>query len=409
VGRLALTNAKLLDGEHASLERATVVVDGERIAVVTTGEPPPAQPGDVVHDLSGRTVMPGMVTSHFHSTYHELGSKPAPLGSDEPPAYLALVAARNLAIALRHGYTSAIGAGAASDIDASMKRAIDNGLIPGPRLVPSSRELSTTGHSNDSAPWYWNLPSAGGIRLCDGPESFRLGVREEIKHGAEIIKLFVTGGHGVTAPKPQIEMTRDELAAAIDAAHSRGALIRGHITNKEAILMAVELGVDILDHADDMDDECIEKIVAAGTSVVPSLYFPKHFSETLGAGLGFTDSMKADLEHSYQVLPKANAAGVRLLIGDDYGAVGFPHGMYAGELVLYVDTVGIAPLDVIRWATRNGAAAMRRGHELGAVREGALADLLVVDGDPSSDIGVLADPANIAVIKGGALVAGALP
>jgi imidazolonepropionase-like amidohydrolase len=83
--------------------------------------------------------------------------------------------------------------------------------------------------------------------------------------------------------------------------------------------------------------------------------------------------------------------------------------MYAGELTLYVDTVGIAPLDVIRWATRNGAAAMRRGHELGAVREGALADLLVVDGDPSSDIGVLADPANIAVIKGGALVAGNLP
>jgi len=219
----------------------------------------------------------------------------------------------------------------------------------------------------------------------------------------------VTGGHGTTAPKHQIEMTRDELAAAIDTAHSRGALIRGHIANKEAILMSVELGMDILDHADEMDDECIEKIVAAGTYVVPSLYFPKHFSETMGAGLGFGEAMKKDLEYSYEVLPKANAAGVKLLVGDDYGAVGFPHGMYGGELSLYVDTVGIAPLDVLRWATVNGAAAMGRGHELGAVREGYLADLLVVDGDPSTNIGVLTDPGNITVIKGGDVVSGELP
>jgi imidazolonepropionase-like amidohydrolase len=409
MGRLVFTNAGLLDGENARVDRATVVVDGDRIVGVHEGEPPPAAPGDEIHDLAGATIMPGMVTTHFHSAYNELGSKPFPLGSEDPPAYMALLAARNLHTALRCGYTGAIGAGVADDIDPSMKRAIDEGLIPGPRLVPASRELSTTGHSNDNYPWWWQLPSAGGIRLCDGPDEFRAGVREEIRHGAEIIKLYVTGGHGTTAPKAQIEMTRDELAAAIDTAHSRGALIRGHIANKEAILMAVELGMDILDHADEMDDECIEKIVHAGTFVVPSLYFPKHFSETMGSGLGFGEAMRADLEYQYEVLPKANAAGVQLLVGDDYGAVGFPHGMYGGELQLYVDTVGIAPLDVLRWATRHGAAAMRRGHELGAVREGFLADILVVDGDPSTQIGVLADPANITVVKGGEVVSGKLP
>jgi imidazolonepropionase-like amidohydrolase len=409
MSRLVLTNATVLDGEQARLADATVIVDGERIASVTQGGAPAPQPGDDVHDVSGRTVMPGMVTCHFHSAYRELGSRMTPLGSDEPTAYAAVVAAKNLHTALRCGYTGAIGAGVANDIDPSMKRAIDDGIIPGPRLVPASRELSTTGHSNDNHPWWWNVPSAGGIRLCDGPEEFRAGIREEIKHGAEIIKLYVTGGHGTTAPKHQIEMTRDELAAAIDTAHSRGALIRGHIANKEAILMAVELGIDILDHADEMDDECIEKIVAAGTYVVPSLYFPKHFSETMGAGLGFGEAMKKDLEYSYEVLPKANAAGVKLLVGDDYGAVGFPHGMYGGELSLYVDTVGIAPLDVLRWATVNGAAAMGRGNELGAVREGYLADILVVDGDPSTDIGVLTDPENITVIKGGDVVSGELP
>lgn len=407
--RLVLSNAGLLDGEHARVERSTVIVEDERIVGVHTGDAPEPVSGDVVHDLGGRTVMPGMVTCHFHSAYDELGSKMTPLGSDVPPAYAAVIAARNLRTALECGYTGAIGAGVANDIDPSMKRAIEDGVIPGPRLVPASRELSTTGHSNDNHSWWWNVPSAGGIRICDGPEEFRAGVREEIKHGAEIIKLYVTGGHGTTAPKSQIEMTRDELAAAIDTAHSRGALVRGHISNKEAILMAVELGMDILDHADDMDDECIEKIVATGTYVVPSLYFPKHFSETLGAGLGFGEAMKADLQYSYDILPKANAAGVRFLVGDDYGAIGFPHGMYGGELSLYVDTVGISPLDVLRWATVHGAAAMGREHELGTVREGMLADVLVVDGDPSRNIGVLADPANITVIKGGEVVSGKLP
>src|SRR5262249_40400489 len=154
---------------------------------------------------------------------------------------------------------------------------------------------------------------------------------------------------------------------------------------KEAILMAVELGMDILDHADDMDDEGIEKIVAPGTYVVPSLYFPKHFSETMGAGLGVGEAVKGDLPYSHQGLPQGQGRGVRCLVGDDYGAIGFPHGMYGGELSVYVDTVGIAPLDVLRWATVNGAAAMGRGHELGTVRDGMLADLLVVDGDPSTD------------------------
>ena len=217
MSRLVLTHATVLDGEQARLADATVIVDGERIASVTQGAAAP-QPGDEVHDVGGRTVMPGMVTCHFHSAYRELGSRMTPLGSDEPTAYAAVVAANNLHTALRCGYTGAIGAGVANDIDPSMKRAIDDGIIPGPRLVPASRELSTTGHSNDNHSWWWNVPSAGGIRLCDGPDEFRAGIREEIKHGAEIIKLYVTGGHGTTAPKHQIEMTRDELAAAIDTA-----------------------------------------------------------------------------------------------------------------------------------------------------------------------------------------------
>ncbi len=409
--RLALTGARLLDGNGPAVAGATVVVDGDRIAEIRTGEQAAAAiSADRVVDLGGRTLMPGLWTCHFHATYHELGSRPnAPYGDEYPPGYTALIAAKNLQTALALGYTGVVGAGGAHHIEPAVHRAIVDGLIPGPRLWPSSRELSTTGHSNDSVPWHWGMPAPGAVRICDGADSFRQGVREEIKRGAKVIKLFVTGGHGTTAPKDRMEMTADELAAAIDAAHQRGALIRGHLVNKKAILLALEYGMDIVDHCDEMDDEVIAALVERGATVVPSLHFPKHFLESYGSGLGFSaDAIRADLEHMYDIIPKAQAAGVRFVLGDDYGAVGFPHGRYGAEMRLYVEHAGVTPLEVIGWATRNGAEMVGRGHDLGTIEVGKLADLIVVDGDPSADIGVLADSPPVAVLVAGRVVSGEL-
>lgn len=408
MARTILTGARVLDGANPGVDGRTVVIEGGRIGDVSAG-PVLTEPEDTVVDVTGCTVMPGMASCHFHSTYHELGSTTAPYGNEYPPAYQALISERNLQTALRWGYTSIIGAGGANEVEPGVKQAIEDGLIVGPRFVPSGRELSTTGHSNDASPWHWGLPRTGSVRLCDGADGFRLGVREEIKRGAEVIKLFVTGGHGTMAPKDRIEMTRDELAAAIETAHSRGVLIRGHIVNKSAIMMALELGIDIVDHCDDMDDEVIAALVERGAFVVPSLHFPKAFLERFGSGLGFSaEAIRADLERMCELLPKADAAGVRFLLGDDYGAVGFAHGRYGGELDLYVHDAGLAPLTVIRWATQNGAAAMRRAGDLGAVEAGRLADLVVVDGDPSADIAVLSGTEPRAVLKDGVVVAGSL-
>jgi imidazolonepropionase-like amidohydrolase len=206
-------------------------------------------------------------------------------------------------------------------------------------------------------------------------------------------------------------MSRDELAAAIDAAHEKDVLIRGHLANKPAIMMALELGIDVVDHCDEMDDEVIAALVEADATVVPSLHFPKSFLEQWGGGLGFAaDAIAADLAHMYEMIPKADAAGVRFVLGDDYGAIGFPHGAYGGELALYSKYAGMSTLDLIRWATVNGARAMRRSDDLGTVEVGKLADLLIVDGDPADDIEVLADPSNIVgVLLGGALVHGSYP
>jgi imidazolonepropionase-like amidohydrolase len=136
------------------------------------------------------------------------------------------------------------------------------------------------------------------------------------------------------------------------------------------------------------------------------MMFPARFLASMGgSSLGFTDSMKADIDAMADILPKANAAGMCLVLGDDYGAIFFPHGTYAEELAYYVDEIGIPVLDVIRWATKHGADLMGRGDELGTVAAGKLADLLVVDGDPLADVSVLQDRSRLlAIVKDGRMI-----
>ncbi len=407
MARLVLRGATVVDADGPR-PCTTVAVEERRIAAVRPDGDLEVRPDDRVVECAGRTVMPGMVSSHFHATYHELGSKAAPFGLEEPPALQAVRAAHHLELLLQAGFTGAVSAGAPFAIDASMKAAIAEGLFPGPRLMAGSRDVSTTGHAGDkSFPWFWDVGARGAINRSDGPAEFRRAVREEIKQGAEIIKMFVTGGHGTVAPAEQTEMTREELTAGIEAAHDRGVRVRGHIANRTALHMALDAGIDVVDHGDGLDEAAIERMVAQGTFLVPSQLFPARFAEMMGhgGGLGFTAAMAADIEAALAILPAANAAGVKLLCGDDYGAIGLPHGRYADELAFYVKEAGIASLDVLRWATRHGWELMGRAHELGAVRDGYLADLLVVDGDPLSDIGVLQDGERLlAVMKGGTLV-----
>ena len=407
VARLVLDGARVVVGDGTVLERATVVVDGDRIASVGAGVAVDRRPDDRVVQLDGRTVMPGMVNCHFHATYHDLGASPAPFGLEEPMALQAVRAVVNLEKLVRAGFTGAVSAGAPFAIDASMKAAIERRLIVGPRLVPCSRDVSSTGHAGDrSFPSHWDVGALGAIRRSDGADEFRRSVRLEIKEGAEMIKIFVTGGHGTVGPAERTEVTRDELGAAIEAAHQRGARVRGHIANKVALLMALDLGIDVVDHGDGLDAECIDRLLATDTPLVPSMLFPARFLDSMGGvSLGFTDGLRHDLEAMAKVLPEANRAGVRLVLGDDFGAINFPHGPYADELAYYVDDVGIPALDVLTWATRNGAEVLGRGDELGTVTVGKLADLLVVDGDPVSDIGVLRDTgALLAVLLGGRAV-----
>jgi imidazolonepropionase-like amidohydrolase len=407
--RVIFRNASLIDGGRVRRD-ATVVVEGTRITAVTVGDvsaaPAPA-PGVEVHDLAGRTLMPGLVTAHFHATYEDVAAPETPLGTEKPPAYLALRAARHYEQAILAGFTGAVSAGGPLDLDAQLELAIADGLAIGPRIVAGSRALVTTGDpSYYHGDWWWQMGNHGGYLTCDGAEEFRKAVRGEIARGAEILKIFPSGGHGLVESKDLRGLSPEELRAVVQAAHERGKKVRAHAVWKPIILECIAAGVDVIDHGDELDGGCIDAMARAGTFLVPSMRFLRLFLDDLAAQSGGKARTLAPLSAEYanmqKWLPVANGAGVKILLGDDYGARLLPHGSYAGELGFYVKECGIAAADVLRWGTRHGAELVGAG---GQVAPGVHADLLVVDGDPLADVTLLEDPRRVhAIMKGGAFV-----
>ena len=409
--RIFLSGARLIDGVNAPKDDMVVVIKDDRIAKVTSAsKAPPLRKKDIVYDLAGKALMPGMAFCHYHPAYDNVNSLQE-IDLKHPPTTLTLIAAKNAELLLNSGYTMAVGAGAAHFIDVALRDCINSGLIPGPRIVACGSDVVSTGDSVDSHPKWWKLGLQGLAKVCDGPDEFRKAVREEIANGVDIVKLYPTGGHGLPNDAGFMSMSEDEVNVAVRTAHDRGAKIRGHLISKHGIKVALEAGIDVVDHGDGMDDECIDLFLKQGTFLAPSLYFP---SRLVGAYLGGEApglaSMIPELEHTLENHParvkRANDAGVPIVVGDDFGFGSLlPHGDYAKELAVYPELCGVSNLEVIRWATANGAALQGRLHELGTVEEGKLADLLVVDGDPAKDLRVLQDRENLkAIIKGGEFV-----
>jgi imidazolonepropionase-like amidohydrolase len=392
--RTIFTNANLLDGENAARPGTTIVIDGDQIQSV--GADAPQSPADVVVDLGGMTLMPGMVSGHYHAAYS--GSGEQVLSTDTPQTQQALWALGNVQTALRTGYTSVVGAGTYFDIDARLAEALDAGVVTGARLIPSSRALAPSvvggGRAEDSPfPTYV------------GPEAYRAATLAEIENGARIIKIFAASGHALLGTR---DMTEEEITAAVDAAHENGARVRAHVAGRDAVLRCARLGVDIIDHADGTDDTCIEAFLEHDCFVLPSLYMG-YLSANDPTVPGAELYAAEDFEYMRGMLPKMAEAGVKLVPGDDYGFGALVHGDYSRELACYVDAVGIDPIEVIKWATKNGGQ-LTGVPNLGTIAPGMIADFVVVDGDPSKDINLLCEPDRlVAVIKAGETVHGSLP
>jgi imidazolonepropionase-like amidohydrolase len=401
------TNACVFDGTAMLPGTRTVTLDGNRIAAISD------KPGDAsAIDLGGMTLMPGMITSHFHPDFYKFKiGEGVGLGKELPPGVLMAIGVRNCGVLLESGFTGYVGAACGHDIDASLKIAIAEGIIPGPRIRACSLHIGTTGDVNDSDKWWRQMVSTGTDIFVDGPEDMRKATREMIRRGAETIKIFTSTGHGI--PGPSRNMDRDEIAAVVGAAHMRGAKVRAHCATRDMIAECVELGVDIIDHGDEVDEALIDRMAKAGTFWVPSLVYTQSLMQ-----LGWGDAvLQGHIDHVRRMLPIAHKAGVKVLVGDDYSGVfrdmidddPLDHkvGNYAREFAMYGALDGLSPADVLSWGTKNaGEALVGAPGQLGVIAPGALADLIVVDGDPLADLSLLARPGQAlkAVIRDGVMI-----
>ncbi len=409
---VTFTNARVFDGTAMLPGLRTVTLEGNRIASV--GEAPG---GAEAIDLAGLTLMPGLITCHFHPDFYRftlaMGMAGEPLGKELPPGVLMAIAVRNCGVLLESGFTGYVGAACSNDIDASLKIAIAQGIIPGPRIRACSAHIGTTGDVNDSTAWWRRFESPGTDVFVDGPEDMRKQAREFIRRGAETIKIFTSSGHGGLPWPVARNMDRDEIAAVVQAAHHRGAKVRAHAATRDMIRECVELGVDIIDHGDEIDAEILGLMAEKATFWVPSMIYPDCMLRLGWAG----DDLRAAQGNVRTMLPVAQKLGVKVLIGDDYSGVfrdvleddPLDHkvGDYGREFPFYGAVAGLSPAEVLGWGTKNaGEALIGAPGQLGVVAPGALADLIVVDGDPTADLTLLARPAEAlkAVIRDGAFV-----
>ncbi|HET7726888.1 MAG TPA: amidohydrolase family protein [Candidatus Limnocylindrales bacterium] len=396
-----LWGATLFDGhEHHAEPRAVRLADG-RIAAVepATGDLPP----DAL-DLRGRTILPGLIDAHAHLTSDTerspgFGPPPALHGEAPRPPELRWFVLADVGRALiRAGFTSVRDVGAYDDEAIVLREAVRLGLAEGPRILTCGRIVSAT--------------SPGGrlfgtmYREADGPWAMRAAVREQLRRGADYVKVMATGARSVVGEDPEpAQVTRDELAALIDEAHRLGVRVAAHAEGLDGARLAVEEGVDTIEHGLSLHRELalLDRMAARGIVLVPTLTTFHDLAERFADDFAPTlvEQAKRQLEEAYRTLAAARAAGVTIALGYDSG----PPGENARELVRLA-AGGLTNVEALAAATAGGAAALGLA-DRGRVVPGAAADLVVVDGDPIASPAVLLDPAAIAlVLRDGVVVAG---
>jgi imidazolonepropionase-like amidohydrolase len=364
-------------------------------------------------DGMGGTLLPGLVEAHFHATYFNISAL-EDLDIKYPVEYVSMLSSVNARLALECGYTAARSGGCLFNIDFWLKRAIDEDLIPGPRLAASGREICSAGGLMDWNPEFRKIGMEGLVFIINGAEDARRAVRALVKDGVEWVKTYPTGD----AASPDVNdhhtlcMTFDEMHAVVATAHNHKLKVTGHCRATQGIKNALRAGYDAIEHGTFMDEEALDLLLERNVPCVPALYFEKASVE-LGREFGLSqlviDGHQETLEAGSESARRILRSGGRLGMGGDYGFGWNPHGDYARELTFFVRDVGLTPLEVISCATKTGAEIMGCGTEFGTLEVGKLADLLLVDGDVLADISLLEDRRNfLAVMQAGIIKAGRL-
>jgi imidazolonepropionase-like amidohydrolase len=375
---LDVKTGKLLDNQ-------TLVVVGDTIQSIVPSAQVPAQSGDTVIDLSGLTVLPGLIDVHTHLTmdtnfdpYHALQE------TDAKEAINGVVNARATMLA---GITSVRNVGAGGYTDVDLRDAINSGQIPGPHMQVSGPALSITGgHCDDNLlPFKFH---ATGDGVADGIGAVQHQVRQNIKYGVDLIKICATGGVLSKGDDPQAaQYTLEEMRAIVADAHRLGRRVAAHAHGAQGILWASMAGVDSVEHGSYINDEGIAELKKNGTYLVPTLYLEDWMVEN---GHLPPYSHKKMVEISAVAkgnIKRAMETGVKIAMGTD--AAVYPHGLNAHELDVYVNQLGMAPLAALQTATINAADLMGWSARTGTLEAGKWADIIAVEKNPLDDVRTL--------------------
>ena len=386
-GRTLIRAGHLLDVHTGKLlDAQTIIVTGDKITAIAPTASTPAAASDAVIDLGSMTVLPGLIDAHTHITmntefdpYKELAS------TDAKEAINGVVNARNTT--LMAGFTSVRNVGAGGYTDVDLRDAINSGQVIGPHMLVSGPPLGITGgHCDDNLlPIQYHQVGEG---VADGVSAVQQKVRQNIKYGADVIKICATGGVLSKGDSLQAsQYTLEELKAIVADAHRLGLKVAAHAHGAQGILWSSEAGIDSIEHGSYIDDAAIAEMKKNGTYLVPTLYLEDWILENGHLPVFYQQKMKDAISVAKPNIRHAFQAGVKIALGTD--AAVYPHGLNAHEVEVYVRDLGMTPLQAIQSGTINAADLMNWTEKTGSLDPGKWADIIAVEGNPLTDVKLL--------------------
>jgi imidazolonepropionase-like amidohydrolase len=395
------SNAMIFDGTGGARFPGEVLVRGERIVAVAKGDERLPREGVTEIDAQGQTLMPGLVDGHSHLTWPTSVERVVNTMAPLPIEQHALVTAQNARITLDHGFTSTYSAGSLGErIEPALRDMINAGFLPGPRMRASALEKGMEG--------VLGVPAGHDPNHDRDIPALRAYVKAMKELGCDTIKFLMSSDEGFAPGGAQVLMYSEEEAQAIgEAAREAGIWLACHAQASEAVKRALRAGFRNIFHCTYADEEALDMFEARkdSTFTAPAaglLWARIHEAEEFGIGRKEAESMGAvsGIELMQHIIPEMKKRGIRVLIGGDYGFPYNPHGRNARDIDLFVKLFGFSPAEALVAATKHGGELMDL--DVGIIREGMLADILLVAGDPTSDVTILQNKANIAAImKGG--------
>ena len=409
---ILFTNVRILDGTGAMPYSGSVLVQGNRIRTVGRSSAALSPAGATVIDGAGATLMPGMCEAHTHFSWNDAatlaGIQTMPL--EEHVLWCAKIAKKYL----EAGWTSCVGAACAKPrLDVVTRNAINAGQIPGPRYLAASQEITVPGGLGDETLPHLPFPEFSFGVNVNSPDEMRKAVRMFLKYGVDSIKLNLSGDNFTQdSPAETTWMSDAEVAAAMDEVRVRGKRGTSHARSAASVKQSLRHGIDVIYHASYSDSESLDMLeaakdrifVAPGIAIILAMLYeaePWGITHAKAVQMGYMREWEAAQES----LRAMHKRGVRILPGGDYGFAMTPHCQNARDLEFFVKYLGMTPMEAIRSATLYGGQIMMKPDELGIIKDGYLADVLLVDGDPLANLSILRDPKRLlAVMKDGVFV-----